>query len=63
MSTPEALVQAQLDAYNAQDIEAFLACWHPDCEFVRWGGEVDLRGAARRGCRRASSTVSSWGGM
>jgi hypothetical protein len=42
----EVVVQQQLDAYNAQDIEAFLACWHPDCEFVRWGGEVDLRGHA-----------------
>jgi hypothetical protein len=46
MSTPEALVQAQLDAYNAQDIEAFLACYHPECEFVHWGGTADLRGHA-----------------
>lgn len=46
MSPPEALVQAQLEAYNAQDIEAFVACYHPECEFVRWSGEVDLRGHA-----------------
>lgn len=43
---PEALVQAQVDAYNAQDIEAFLACWHPDCEFVRWGEQAELKGHA-----------------
>lgn len=42
----EALVQAQVDAYNAQDIEAFLACWHADCQFVSWGGEVQLQGHA-----------------
>lgn len=46
MSPPEALVQAQLEAYNAQDIEAFLACYHPECEFVRGSGEVELRGHA-----------------
>lgn len=46
MKSPEDIVQAQVEAYNAQDIEAFLACYHPECEFVPWNGEVDLRGHA-----------------
>ena len=28
--TPTAVAQAQLDAYNAKDLEAFCACYHPD---------------------------------
>jgi len=44
MSTPEQLVQAQLEAYNRQDIEAFLACYHEDCEFIDWPGKVRLHG-------------------
>lgn len=28
----ERLAQAQLDAYNAHDIDAFLACYHEDVE-------------------------------
>jgi len=28
----EAVVKAQLDAYNAKDIEAFMACWAKDAE-------------------------------
>ena len=28
--TPEALVQAQLDAYNAHDLQAFVACYSDD---------------------------------
>lgn len=46
MPSPEDLVQAQLEAYNRQDIDAFLAVYHPACEFVRWGGQVELRGHA-----------------
>lgn len=40
MPSPEALVEAQLDAYNRQDIEAFLACFHPEVEFIRWPDRV-----------------------
>jgi hypothetical protein len=46
VKAPEAIVQAQVEAYNAQNIDAFLACYHPDCEFVPWNGEVKLRGLA-----------------
>lgn len=28
--TPEQLVQAQLLAYNSRDIDAFVACYHPE---------------------------------
>lgn len=34
--TPELVVQAQLDAYNARDLERFVACYHEDvtlCDF------------------------------
>lgn len=45
MRTPEEAAQAQLDAYNARDIEAFLACYHPDVEIYRLPGtEPTMRG-------------------
>jgi len=31
-SEAERLAQAQLDAYNARQIDAFVACYHPDVE-------------------------------
>jgi len=37
-------VQAQLDAYNAHDIEAFLACYAPDVEIRHADGRVLMRG-------------------
>jgi hypothetical protein len=33
--TPEALVQAQLDAYNARDLQAFIACYSEDVKVYR----------------------------
>lgn len=33
MSAAEAVVQEQLDAYNARDIERFMRCWAPDCRY------------------------------
>lgn len=32
MTSPTDMAQRQLDAYNARDIEAFLACYAPDVE-------------------------------
>lgn len=32
MTLPADLAQRQLDAYNAHDIDAFAACYHPDVE-------------------------------
>lgn len=44
MKVPEDIVQAQVEAYNRQDIQAFLACFHPEAEFVRWPNEVVFKG-------------------
>jgi hypothetical protein len=39
------LAQRQLDAYNAADLDAFVACYHPDV--VVWeDGEPSVRGRA-----------------
>lgn len=38
--TPEALVQKQVDAYNAHDLEAFVACYGPAIEFWTLDGKV-----------------------
>ncbi|HAW92764.1 MULTISPECIES: nuclear transport factor 2 family protein [unclassified Arsukibacterium] len=32
---PELAVQRQLDAYNAKDLAAFIACYHPDIAIYR----------------------------
>jgi uncharacterized protein (TIGR02246 family) len=42
----EAIVQAQLDAYNAQDIEAFMALFADDCVVADLNGAVTQQGAA-----------------
>lgn len=34
MSTPERVVQAQLDAYNARDIDRFTACYAPGVQVL-----------------------------
>jgi len=45
MRTPEEAAQAQLDAYNARDIEAFLACYAPGVVVTRDpSGEVLAEG-------------------
>ena len=43
MSATE-IVQAQLDAYNAQDLDAFCACFAPDCVVADLNGAVTQRG-------------------
>lgn len=40
------VVQLQLDTYNAQDLEAFLATYAPDCEICDLNGAVTQRGHA-----------------
>jgi hypothetical protein len=43
---PEAVVQEQLDAYNARDLERFLATYAPDAVVLRMpAGEPMARGA------------------
>lgn len=34
-TTPESIVQAQLDAYNARDLARFTACYAPDVRVYR----------------------------
>lgn len=49
IEAPETLIQRQLDAYNARDLEALLACYAPEAEqFVLHGarlaqGHADMR--------------------
>jgi hypothetical protein len=40
------LVQRQLDAYNRQDIKAFLACYAEDAELAGLNGAVTHKGLA-----------------
>lgn len=43
--TAEAIVQRQLEAYNAHDIEAFMATYAPDCVISDLNGDVTQKGA------------------
>jgi len=40
------IVQRQLDAYNAQDLDAFCACFSADCILAELNGAVTQQGAA-----------------
>ena len=42
--TPESVVQAQLDAYNARDMEAFLATYADDAELYAFPGTLQTKG-------------------
>ncbi|MGA1341503.1 MAG: nuclear transport factor 2 family protein [Hyphomonas sp.] len=46
MSASSELIQKQLDAYNAQNIDAFLACYAEDAVLAGLNGEVTHRGLA-----------------
>lgn len=46
MSAASELVQKQLDAYNAQNIDAFLACYAEDAVLAGLNGDVTHRGLA-----------------
>lgn len=39
-------VQKQLDAYNARDIDAFMACWADDGEYFAFPSNLLAQGAA-----------------
>ncbi len=43
MTTIERLAQQQLDAYNRSDLDAFVACYHPDVR-VMSGDEQTIEG-------------------
>jgi len=40
-SSPEAVVQRQVEAYNAHDLDAFVACYAKDIEFRTMDGNVN----------------------
>jgi hypothetical protein len=40
-------VQQQLDAYNARDIDAFMAYWADDCEYYEFPSRLLARGTAQ----------------
>ena len=44
MSDAVALIQRQLDAYNAQDLDAMLKCYAPDCVIAGLNGAVTETG-------------------
>ena len=44
MNFTEKLAQAQLEAYNNGDIDAFVACYAPDVEVYLQGGPLLYRG-------------------
>jgi hypothetical protein len=46
MTSPQAVVQAQLDAYNAKDIDALLATYAPNAEQFALHGERLAHGHA-----------------
>ena len=44
MSSPELVVQGQLDAYNARDIDRFMTFWADDCECYAFPSQLLARG-------------------
>ncbi|WP_246728527.1 hypothetical protein [Microvirga terricola] len=44
---PSEIVQAQLDAYNARDIEAFMSYWAEDAQYFAFPSELLASGAAQ----------------
>ncbi|WP_374467533.1 nuclear transport factor 2 family protein [Ferrovibrio sp.] len=45
-SAAEAVVQKQLDAYNARDIETFMACWAEEARIYEFPNRLLADGAA-----------------
>lgn len=50
-ASPAAVVQQQLDAYNARDLDAWLATYHPDAEQYELHGPLLARGREAIGSR------------
>jgi hypothetical protein len=46
MQTPEDIVNEQLNAYNARDIERFMACWHADAKLHEFPDKLLAAGHA-----------------
>jgi len=56
--TPTEIVQGQLDAYNAQDIDGYMAFFSEDCLVADLNGAVTLRGAAEIRARYAQTLAT-----
>lgn len=52
-------VRAQLDAYNAHDVDAFLACYTPDCVIEDGEGALIMTGHAEMRVRYQTLFASS----
>lgn len=55
--TPEAVVQAQLDAYNARDVEAILKTYAVDAQQFEFPGKLLASGHAEIRARMASRFI------
>lgn len=53
-NTPEAVVQRQLDAYNARNIDALMATYAPDIELFEHPAKLLAKGAAQVRDRQAA---------
>jgi len=53
--TPTAIAQGQLDAYNAQDLDGYMAFFADDCVVADLNGPVTLQGAAAIRARYAQT--------
>jgi hypothetical protein len=59
MTNPEAVVQAQLDAYNAHDVEALVAIYADDAEQFQHPATPMARGAAQLRARFSARFAES----
>lgn len=54
LSSPEVVIQRQLDAYNAKDIDAWLATYAPDAKQYEYPGKLVASGHAEIRARTAA---------
>ena len=59
MSAAIDAVQAQLDAYNAHDVDAFVRCYAPDVRLLDAGGTLLMQGQEAMRTRYAALFASS----
>ena len=53
-TSPEVVIQRQLDAYNAKDLDAWLSTYAPDAKQFELGGKLLAEGHAQIRARTAS---------
>ncbi len=52
-TSPQVVVQRQLDAYNAKNLDAWVATYAPEAQQFEWGGKLLASGHAQIGARTA----------